>query len=224
MAQQTMLLRPISVLSGEVSSCFPSDTTTENVYKLVNEAVADDDASYITKNSQTIRFGFDFSKLKKLSEILAARVVFRIKADAAFNMASFFSPFSVNFYEMTNDINYVSLEGVSLSVEDVNVWTTYTYSFTKLSDILSKMKADKLGVFINLPRVVSTQVHLTQIYLEFDYNGEDLPETPILLHLKKSGVWQSVSGEAYKKTNGVWATSTLDELSAGDQIVVVEHN
>ena len=48
MATKTLIVRPTASAYTTAFTCAPSDTSAENLYMLVNEVVADDDATSVS--------------------------------------------------------------------------------------------------------------------------------------------------------------------------------
>ena len=86
MATKTLILRPTSVTSDDASlvTLYPADTALANAHILVNEEIADDDATYITGGlGSNIHYHFTFIKPDDLKNITGFSFVVRYKFEAS---------------------------------------------------------------------------------------------------------------------------------------------
>ena len=225
MALQTIILRPNGQTGGSNLSQFtriPSDTTDANLYALINEAIADDDATQIAGTAiSTLEISLPKELLSGITPI-AVRVVARIKSEGILWSAKF----ATDSYAASGERVQSETKAAN---ENMDVWETITTGIDNF-DAVKTLLADESTVFrigFSYPSGSSKtgKCHLTQLYLEVDYDdeggGDEPVETPAL-YIKKSGAWEAVYGTVYNKVNGAWVEGDLSALSAGDNIIVEE--
>lgn len=222
MALQTIILRPIGQNGGAGIGGFtrvPSDTTNEDLYTLINEAVADDDATYIYNSgiSANILLTFPLELLSGITPT-AMRLVARVKSEGILWAAHLrISATDASGTEVASDTYAYN--------ENQDIWETITADVGNFDGIKDLLADAEYSVNIYAEGSKSGGGYLTQLYLEVDYDdeagGDEPVETPAL-YIKKSGAWEAVYGTVYNKVNGVWVEGDLSALSAGDKIIVEE--
>ena len=73
---ETLLLRPVAS-KGTVASSVPADTSIEDIYKLVNEEVADDGATSFVPSSSAVYFKFNLPNELKIKNLTGIKYVER---------------------------------------------------------------------------------------------------------------------------------------------------
>ena len=222
MAVKTIILRPNGQAGGVNLSNFtrvPSDTTDENLYMLVNEAVADDDSTYIaaTVVLADVELAFPFKALTGITPT-AMRLVARVKSEGILWSAKL-------------NINGTDASGAEVTSstyaynENLDVWETITAdvdSFESIKDSLADFTYSVRLAYSGSSK--SGKAYLTQLYLEVDYDDEaggGEAETPTL-YIKLSGAWEAVNGTVYNKVNGAWVVGNLNGLTEGESVTVKE--
>lgn len=222
MALQTIILRPNGQNGGTTLSGFvrvPSDTTDANLYTLINEAVADDDATYVyaTAISANIALAFPLELLSGITPT-AMRLVARVKSEGIL--------WAARLLISATDASGTAVKSTTTAYnENLDVWETISADVGDFDGIKNLLADAEYSVNIYAEGSKSGGGYLTQLYLEVDYDdeagGDEPAETPAL-YIKKSGAWEAVYGTVYNKVNGVWVEGDLSALSAGDKIIVEE--
>lgn len=207
----TFILRPFAS-EGVVASTVPADTPIEDVYKLVNEEVADDDATYfipqsnpdvILENMLCLRFALpEGIKINLISELryearykgMVSTYIFPARYSTKERLTSEGDDWgisSTNANTYADDYGY----GTDRSPLTSDMWIVPDYE---------KMKScfnNNDFCILMYGYGTKTAGNLTQIYLELDCEYEEAG-TPI--YFKENETWEELSGTIYKKTNGIW--------------------
>lgn len=200
----TLTLRPISDDLGTLSCSSGSSR-----YLLINEEVADDDATYIYSSiggtssssaSQIVNLGGTLPSGE--FKITGAKIY--IRARATNNGTS-----SVAVKLATDsDKSSFSVTTSYETYSDTNVGATYigkTYTSSSFPSII-------LNIFAtgnkSSSKDSSFDIRITQVYLELTY--EAAGNTGLGIHIKVAGVWKE-SQSAYKKVNGEWVSITSED-------------
>ena len=221
----TEILRPLDG-SGCGGSCtlYPEGTSTSEIYTLINENVADDDATYI-KVASAISLGESMCDIligsKQLvnnySNVTACRVYFRGKSDSVSNLFGF----AIN--ASTNDITKVTPTDTT--------WSEY-YVDLNVDNLKSSMQSPKkeIGFYLRFGGIASNSdqknfyVYLTQLYVEVTYSDVDEPDNPPAttetVYLKENGTWTSVSCTIYQKQAGAWTLTDSTVFNNGDNFIL----
>ena len=219
MAVQTIILRPNgNNYVSEEMSWFPDTTADDKLYLLINEEVADDDATYIGLKGSVIvgiEVGFPWGLIEGLN-LLGMRAVFRQKSTSTSNYVDY------------SILNSGSTLGEQKSYNNnVDEYETLTFPIQFFDTVKDRLPELTHKIFFSLTgsNKTSGEIRLSQFYLEVDYDNEagggETEETEVL-YLKKSGAWESISGKVYNKVNGAWVDGTLDALQADGLVVVQE--
>lgn len=213
MATETMILRPSSMIaySGTVYVT-PSETPFEDWYKLINEEVADDSASYIniycgkmedgnvTTESSSVTFAFDY---KQFGIISSGKIFLRISSG---------SPITSMVCEtiiLDEDKNEIIKLSTTFLKEDAN----YTNYEIDLSEIINNLNNISMGyIYITLfgwfeGNYKSSGINFTQAYIEFEYEKVEK------FYIRQNSTWFSISGVFYIKQNGSWITTDSSILT-----------
>lgn len=201
----TLTLRPTSD-----DICTLSCSSGSSRYLLINEEVADDDATYIyTSVSSTSSTGtgaivtlggtLPSGKFK----VTGAKIYIRARAT---NNGT--SSVAVKLATDSNESSF----SVTTSYEtysDTNVGATYIGKTYTSSSFPS-------SIYLNISATgnkssskdSSFDIRITQVYLELTY--EAAGNTGLGIHIKVAGVWKE-SQSAYKKVNGEWVSITSED-------------
>lgn len=206
MATKTLILRPMSITSDDISlvTFYPSDTTIDNAHILVNEEVADDDATYITGGlGSGINFHFSFTKPEDLKNITG----FSFKVRNKFETSGSNHNVTYNMHIENNSYALSSL-------------TTNPTVYTDMSEsILDDTRNIIIGILNNNQNLnfyitqtsgtnnKSKPIRTTQMYIEITYESNDA----VLQYFKQNNEWVNI-GELniYYKENNEW--SSLNEV------------
>lgn len=231
MATETLILRPCATVYGEGGSFtyYPADTLSTEFHTLVNEEIADDDASYICIPTALNFFMFTIeAPSESYSSIIptAIRLMFRVKL-------------------LESDLN-IRVHVVYKYVDDAGQYTTFTdsqyeHAFAAVTGLYEDVCAtvddayvsshwDKIlvgnyyvHVYVgstdnNSKTNLSSSVALTQCYLEIDFESDG--ETSSIL-IKQDNVWVDLSGTLYQKREGSWVECDASALEDGAKFAVV---
>jgi hypothetical protein len=229
----TEILRPIYSEAGSNSMYYPEDIRTGEEYRLVNEEIADDSATYIEENA-TISgstLGFDSDILQNnYSKITACRLVCRVQGDPESSVGS------IRLEYATSDIGSPDLEVITQSIitTDPAEWETI---YIDVDIDLIKMAIENNIDFENsstpYPLIIrlhaqssaeatsksTVSMKYTQVYFEITYSdGEEEPTTETI-YLKENGAWVSTSCNIYQKQNGLWILMDSTVFENGDRYI-----
>lgn len=206
----TLTLRPIS---SEDNISTLKCSSGSSGYLLINEEVADDDATYIyvsvggTNNAGggaivTLGGTLPSGKFK----VTGAKICIRAKAT---NSGT--SSVSVRLASDKNDSSF-SVTTSYKTYSDTNVGATYigkTYTSSSFPELLLNIKAD--GAKAN-SKDSSFEVRITQVYLELEY--ELIGGEPSFgIYIKVASTWKEIKS-AYKKVNGEWISITSEDCKS----------
>ena len=211
MATNTIILRP-STLYYDMNngSGGPGD---ENSYQVtaVNEAVADDDGSYVsalmttgTSGTHSLYYGVE-TPTDIPKAIIGGRLYIRYwaAADACKTQMCF------SLGGSNKDSSYDEI----YSYAGVSEWTTHSRDLpsafvAKVNESLANgVFPTNICIYVTLTAGKGTP-KVTQIYLELDYEGGDIG-----IHKKVNGTWKAATA-AYKKVSGAWTEISADECKA----------
>lgn len=225
MATKSVILRPTTSERMQDSpnvQCYPSDTTTENAYLLVSEAVADDDATYITAASPLVYCSISFD-LPEQRGISGVKGYCRVKSEGTIAAAQV----GLTVWSKKNS----SLEEFTIYSQNVgpgtSTWTDYEVDFNKGDNSANALAAinnceyDHIDMLAyggtnnspSSPKGVSTSSSFTQMYVELIY------ENSSSIYFYENGSWVNVPGTIYQKQNGTWAETDDSVFSNGDYFI-----
>lgn len=211
MATKTIILRPTSITCDNESlvTLYPSSVTMANAHTLVNEEVADDDATYITGGlGSNINYHFNISKPDDLKSITGFSFIVRHKMEAssilhsiAYKMYLGTDNFTLNTFT-TNELTYLNMnDSVTNDVKDA---------------IISLMN-DTSDFNFYITQAVSTgtskskPIRTTQIYIEITYESNDA----VVQYLKQNDTWVNIGELAiYYKQNYKWGAINDIQVSS----------
>lgn len=226
MAEKTVILRPVASAKGNgTPTLFPPETTIENAYLLVNEVVADDDATYILCSSTTIGVDLSFV-LPTERNIKKVLTHIRVKSDGTDRAAD------VGLRAYPSDGSSLSSVGTGAypSAPGTGGWEDYEVDFSdhvKLLEAINNSQYITIVADVNggaskqqdSDKVTMVDTYITQVYLELIYEDGETVTSP--LYLRQNGVWVQM-GTIYRKEGGAWVESSPDAMSAGDRFALVE--
>ena len=211
MATKTLILRPTSITSENTSlvTLYPSDTTMDNAHILVNEEVADDDATYITGGlGSNVSYHFNFTKPDDLKKITGFSFLIRHKFEAS----SAQHTITYQLYIGANNYTLKSLAGS----DNPTVYTDMNENITDeiRNAIISAINDEQNTSFYITQTITgnsskSKPIRTTQIYIEIIYENN----ASIIQYLKQNNTWINI-GELnlYYKRNAKWSKKNDHEL------------
>jgi len=226
MATKTLIIRPTGfvAITNSPAKGFPSDTVAEDYYKLVNEEIADDDATYISVsgiNAATLSgLLFEIPDEHTHCDFLSCTIKARAKANAEglnFNISYDYSETPSDTSTITN--TSITIGTLSTSYQD--------YAYVLEEQFLTYFTSNK-SVYVRHQHGTISKDNsciLTQIYLELTYetsdeDGED--DTSESIYIKQNGSWVAITGTIYHKENGVWVVTDSSALQNGTQYIVIK--
>lgn len=220
MATKTVILWPIGTFEATDSrvSWVPTDVDKNNLHMLVNESVADDDATCITIDANSfarVSFYVDFPIGKTISSI---KVYCRAKTNGDMYGVSV----KIATYDESNE-NLGSEGGTATSI--IGEWSNYVVEMP--SEAINSINSEECRyAYLMLlcgKRTTSsskgelTETSYTQVYVEVTYEE---PETATPIYLRENGTWNAVSGIIYRKENGAWTEADDTVFTQGDQFAL----
>lgn len=213
MATKTLILRPLKVTCDDESllTFVPDTTTLESAHLLINEEVADDNATYIKcrtpANSEgidtvSVSYHFNYVKPIDMSQIVSVTYYSKqTRENAAVNNNLTY------VLHLENDYNLSALAPGGASSFDFTFCSLYESD--KESAIAEFDIASDFLVIQNLSDMdsnskSSSNVQVTQAYIEIVY------ETFEIAHIKNDDTWNMVKcKEFYLKDNNAWTKLEL---------------
>lgn len=212
MATETLILRPTDGSAGGLA-CHPD---TLDPWDLINEEVADDDATYVAMASGSM---FSIASIKftlpdeyKTVVPSSVKVHHRTKSYGASDTAVIWKCHITNPEDGSVSVSEVGRNTVSSTYQD--------YVVEISQDILEIFYLTLLNpennhvsyqcTTANSGKDSNSGINITQVYLELTYEAEDSPSESIFI--RQNGSWVELSGAIYEKQNGVWTlvdSSTL---------------
>lgn len=219
MATETMILRPISsnYEAGAIPKYVPSDTTEENAYMLVNEAVADDDATYITLSGTIVTFELGIA-VETQKHITSSKIHIRARAAGAGKAFTFY----IRATSKVDDNNDAFDNTIVTSESDD--WCDYTYDLQETVAAINGAEHSNFRVNLTGGEGENAKggglnqaanADFTQVYLELTYEESD----PI--YIRENNTWTPIEGTIYRKENGAWVQSDTDVFVEGEKFTLV---
>lgn len=204
MATETLILRPTYV--GGMPERYPSETADAQVWSLIAEEVADDDATYIIPTINTKIFFTVPDEYLSLTPT-AIKVFIRAKASADVIPNIVLCGTSVNGSGLTtayqtsaSDMPYADLESVYRLLAANTNTTGHELQIVAMGDSKST-------------------IYLTQTYLELTFGeGTETPASDVI-YVKEDGAWVAISGQIYKKINGAWTVTDTTVFKDGNKYI-----
>lgn len=220
MATQTIILRPTGTATGSNASYtpFPTNTAKEDVYLLISEEFADDDATYLVAKGTSLSGGILFTTTNLNITPINIRIVTRMRTTIANSTA-------LITYSIVDGTE--NLEIINLSEE----YVTYVQSIPSehTSGFWNAMLTNEISHITISAGSTSTDtkaskdVRITQLYLEVDYDdgtgSEEITET---IYLKENGSWTSIPCTIYQKQNGAWVQTDSSIFENGENFILQE--
>lgn len=208
MATKTLMLRPTSITCDDASlvTLYPADTILANAHMLVNEEVADDDATYITGGlGSNIHYHFTFTKPDDLKNIIGFSFLVRHKLEASSQQHSI----AYTIYLGSDNHTLCTMTDNTTVYADMNENIS---DDIKTSIISSLNNSQNINFYIT--QTVSTgnsnkskPIRTTQMYIEVIYESNDT----VIQYFKQNDKWINI-GElsVYYKRNYEW--NVLNDL------------
>ena len=207
MATETLILRPTHV--GGVPERYPSETADAQLWSLIAEEVADDDATYIIPTLNITTFFTVPNEYLSLTPT-AIKIFIRAKASANATCQIGLCGATVDNTELTTVYQTSTVDVPSADLESV---------YQLLAENITNTGH---GLTILLTGNGKATIYLTQAYLELTFGeGADTPISDTI-HIKENGVWVAISGQIYRKINGAWALTDASALQSGTKYIVQE--
>lgn len=221
MATETLILRPTHSISGGVSSGSSTGGANDELWLLVSEEIADDDATWVDIEGAPLRYGFTVPDEYLSKTPTNIRIYARAIADdistSPYLLFKLFGPNDGDTLYQTPAQQYYLSTSYQTFYEDIanssliTSWYSILINRDPATAHLTVMyqqdsSSSKGGADHN--------IRLTQLYLELTYDDESASDAEII-NFKQNGAWISISGDIYKKQNGVWVLSDSSELQEG---------
>lgn len=218
MATKTVILRPTMVrLQDDIPARNPSDVSDANLHTLIDEEIADDDATYV-EVFNTLRYlfiiPFAFRGLTPTSIVLSIKGIALGSANYV-GVAVFIKDGSNNVSLGTMDFTTSLWQQWDITVPSDNIPLVY--------ECLQRNTDPLDGIFIGVENNHKSDPAITQMYLTLTFDvedsGTDFPAS-FVTHIKENGTWTSFSGEIYEKINGAWVKTNATALANGTKYIV----
>lgn len=219
MATKTLILRPISVTSTDESlvTLYPTDTTMANAHTLVNEEVADDDATYITGGlGGSINYHFSFTKPDDLENITD----FSFKVRQRLEASSTASSTSYQIYLTSGNYTLCTFS------EDATAYTDLSSSLAtdNMNSILGEFNnaTSKLDFYITQTVASANKAkptRTTQLYIEITYQNS----VKDAVYLKQNNEWVKLNNAMlYRRYNHSWSLLDYSILEKNNEYLIKE--
>lgn len=223
MAEKTVILRPTSLSNDSAAGNFtpvPSDVLTTNAHLLINEAVPDDDATYILVSTRIPTPSF-MSELPSQRGICKINCHIRLKNEGTDYDGQIRLCASKNG---TANSDVSILTDVITVNSDSSEWTNHCATFTldnypdffnainnsEYVFILMILGAGQSASTGSSSKSTVVETSYTQIYLELFYETDDI-------YIHNNGEWTALSNQIYQKQSGAWVECGTDIFSNGDK-------
>lgn len=208
MATKTLILRPISITSDNTSliTLYPSGTTIDNAHILVNEEVADDDATYVTGGlGSNVNYHFNFTKPSDFKKATGFSFLIRHKFEASSSQHTV----TYQLYIGADNYTLISLAGS----DNPTIYTNMNENITDeiRNAIISAINGEQNTSFYITQTITgsskSKPIRTTQIYIEIIYEDN----ASIIQYFKQNGKWINIGDlNIHYKKNSQW--KALNEL------------
>lgn len=226
----TEILRPIEGTKTSTVVLHPNSTDNSDLYKLLNEEIADDDSTYIELPDvlQSVTVGFDINALLAIYlNIKTCKIIFRAKIDSIDNKTGFY----IGLMKWDNSNNkHTTAIGGRIAPTSTN-WETYSYDID-VNTIISVIESDAINghtsllgkLYVNLGQQAtggksSGSGYYTQAYMEITYDDGTI-ETSETIYLKENDTWTSVPCTIFQKQNGSWVKTDSSIFENGDRFTI----
>lgn len=237
MAANTLILRPTgdggyttsTGYNATTRNCEKFPAEAQSYFSLVNEEVADDDATYVSGDvhftsgsygsgsNKSFDLYLDIGNESEFSgSVVSGHIFVRAKkTDLTYNEIQ-----SVTLY-ILNDGKVTKLTDVFTNSNPLEGYDEYTANLTEdglsaLNSYISQNgKLPKLLAYVygkgtaasDMPKGTSSRIYVTQVYAVFEYTSG------LNLYRKVNGSWLQAQA-AYQKQNGVWVEIDEDTCSS----------
>ena len=195
MATKTLILRPVKVTCDEESllTFVPDTTTLDSAHLLINEEIADDDATYIEcKTPVNIMYHFSYVKPADMKQIIGFNFYTR---DAAILTGPTCS------YTLFLNSDYV-LSSIKHANNEKYEVRTVSFSETDESNIFKELNS---SIDFHVTQATTSSgskamtINVTQVYVEIIYEPADI------IYIKSNDIWDAkLYIEVYSKNNVEW--------------------
>lgn len=201
MATKTIILRPTSITSNDESlvTLYPTDTMMSNAHMLVNEEIADDDATYITSGlGSRIQYRFTYTRPDDLNNISGFSFTVRHKSEGSDSGTTYTLYLTSNNYVIcsTSSGNSAAYSNTSDNITDDirnSIITEFDNVESSLNFYITQSTAT--GSSKNKP------IRTTQIYVELTY----VDNNAVVSYFKQNGTWVKLDNFImYYKRNHQW--------------------
>lgn len=208
----TEIMRPHTVSLSGKAMCVPE---TSDAASLINDVVADDDATYINI-TQTGATNYCSCKLfsdkakNEYQNIINAIVVIRMKNGNLNHVVT---------YRKFNDA--MTFTDTTIASSITNQWETIVapIDLDDIKSVIAYGDSTRILVFQNGSSSKATcDVKISQFYLEVTYAGGET-ET---IYLKQNNTWTEIPCTIYQKQNNEWVLTDSSILNDGDRFAIQE--
>lgn len=222
MATKSLIIRPNADNMGSFSVYSTQDDSL--FYLMVNETVADDDATYLY-HSKGVGKLYDLdltADISSISNIQSINLVIRAKTDNS--QTNRIVLLITQIADADNGIEATDFFRETLSFQNSSLWETFSVVISDES-IIEQIKASpspylSLGATLDgaSSKDSTAATYLTQLYVEIIYDDGTVETTPF--YEKVNGEWTVISGTPYRKENGVWAAIEASDIPEADYKVI----
>lgn len=216
MAQKTVIIRP-STESNITDASTPQITTfpaNESVLNVIGESTPDDDATYIKFAGSTgyVDLHFDIDQAHWRVAPTNIRVIFRFKcANAKSGLELQYNDTTIGVYYPDNLSTY---QTVTVDIADTLIEQMWSFNGGDKSIVLRI-----IGCLDSVDLKTSVEAYVTQAYLEYDYSYDEAVIESI--YLKRSEVWELLTGTIYQKRSGAWTGHATNKFYEDIKLYVV---
>ena len=208
----TEIMRPYTVsLSGQ-AVCVPE---TSDAVSLINDVVADDDATYI---NITQTGAINYCNCKLFSDKLKNEYQTITNVIMVMRMQNGNLDHSITYRQFNGSTTYMDAHIVSTTA---NQWETISTQID-LEAVKSGVAYDgnaRIFVVNNASSSKATcDVKISQLYLKVTY-GDDTTET---IYLRQNNTWTEIPCNIYQKQNGEWILTDSSVFEDGDRFTIQE--
>lgn len=233
MATETVILRPNdSRADGTNRESYPSVDPTE-YWTLVSEEVPDDDSTYVKPHLLlTSGVNYNFPGIpEQYKDKTPTKIKVYIRGCNKDTATTANLGVEIAIFDDSTSMGYNKKQIADSPITLSNVYKTYYIEIPEeyklsfyaiLTNENSEIKNDGEGEVTpirtsgNVGNKDTSDVRVTQLYLELEYsNEEDEPTTSETIYLKQNGSWNAISGDIYKKENGTWILKDVSVLQQG---------
>lgn len=222
----SLILRPVAS-KGVVASTVPADTSVEEIYKLINEEVADDDTTNFTPilNNAVSNLDVDITNYLFLKYQIPENLVITSLTDVKHTSRK-----SATGGFIMRPVKYSNQEfiaGRKIWNSDDDGWTTETEdnstvkkfnstssydddSFDENFETMKELLNSRDFGFGYMTTASKNVPSVSQTYIELVCEFEELSKP---FYFKQGGAWAELSGNIYQKANGEWLEADVSVLN-----------